>query len=474
MATHHSTPENKTVSCSSWPWTGLAQHGPSAAALLLAAWISTTLATARTRQCDAATESPDASYTQTMVIEPPAKRGRILGFCVATGGGLVAVTGEAEHYGAINRLPGLGKATPHSLVWFDAEGKDTQTVALDFNATVLAAAHSGGVYAAGDGVVALYSATGKPVLRAHSPQLQANDGGPAAFEKSVLQKHEAMLEGLDQEIARLREVVAQLEKKAEVTDESDSSEADADSGDHRRARNRKESQSQKARARTDMNRMTARLRKIESQADRLRNQEPQSLVDQALRKVRKVHAISATRDAVFVVTGENSGYGYAAWRFDDRLENPQMILSRLSGCCGQMDVQVCGDRLAIAANTKHCVELASFTGEILGRIGQRASNADDKAGFGGCCNPMNICPASDGSLLASESNGVIKRFDADGTFVEVVGKADVKGGCKNSAIAIEPDGSRLYYMDVRQGNVIVLTRATPPALNASDPDRHHP
>ena len=136
-----------------------------------------------------------------------------------------------------------------------------------------------------------------------------------------------------------------------------------------------------------------------------------------------------------------------------------------------LDVQVIGDRLAVAANRKHCVELFDFDGETSGKAGARAAKGDDGAGFGGCCNPMNTCPAPDGTLLTSESNGVVKRFDLDGEIIEIVGKAEVRGGCKNSAIAIEPDGKRLYYIDSSAGRVLVLAAAEPVAtVDAANPD----
>ena len=81
---------------------------------------------------------------------------------------------------------------------------------------------------------------------------------------------------------------------------------------------------------------------------------------------------------------------------------------------------------------------------------------------------MNTCAAPQGGLLTSESNGVVKRFDAEGTFIEVVGRADVKAGCKNSAIAIEPDGGRLYYMDSTGGKVLILTREASRGVDAAD------
>jgi hypothetical protein len=124
-----------------------------------------------------------------------------------------------------------------------------------------------------------------------------------------------------------------------------------------------------------------------------------------------------------------------------------------------MDVQVVGDRIAIAANTSHRVKLCGFDGNAIATVGARAVAGDNGAGFGGCCNPMNTCPAPDGSLLTSESNGVVKRFDEDGEFVEVVGRAEVGAGCKNCSIAIEPDATRLYFLDSAAGRVLVLTKA---------------
>ena len=71
---------------------------------------------------------------------------------------------------------------------------------------------------------------------------------------------------------------------------------------------------------------------------------------------------------------------------------------------------------------------------------------------------MNTCFTSDGDVLTSESNGVVKRFKTDGQFVEVAGVANIEEGCKNSSIGISSDGSRLYYFDVQQGRLLVLKR----------------
>ncbi|MFM8633664.1 MAG: hypothetical protein ACKOEX_02455 [Planctomycetia bacterium] len=419
-------------------------------------------------------------YVQTSVIEPVGGQGVLLGFCVPPCGGLVAITGMREQFGPAPRRAGEDKANAHRVVWFDADGAEARSVDLDFAATVIAACPDGGIFVAGDGVVVLLSAAGKEVARGATPQAVKTDEDRAELEKTVLERRDMQVAGYEKHIERLRATVAELEenvKKAEraiaeeanATPAEESNEKDPEADDKRARELRKIQESRLRTARTQATRTSQQLKQMEAQAEAVQRQDPRLLVEQAIRRTRQVRAISATRDAVFIVVAESSGYGYSAWRLDPRLENPEKILEKLVGCCSQMDVQVIGNRLAIAANRKHCVELCSFEGEALGTVGKRAAAGDDGAGFGGCCNPMNTCPGPDGDLLTSESDGVVKRFDADGGFVEVVGKAAVRAGCKNSAIAIEPDGSRLYYMDSTSGKVLVLTRSEDHG-NADDGD----
>ena len=81
-----------------------------------------------------------------------------------------------------------------------------------------------------------------------------------------------------------------------------------------------------------------------------------------------------------------------------------------------------------------------------------------RKGFGGCCNPMNACPGPDGTLLLSESSGLVKQFAPDGTLVEILAAADVPSGCKNSSIGLSTDGLTLYYLDIQKGRVLVLEK----------------
>ena len=71
---------------------------------------------------------------------------------------------------------------------------------------------------------------------------------------------------------------------------------------------------------------------------------------------------------------------------------------------------------------------------------------------------VSVAFSPDGSLLLSESNGLVKQFAADGTLVEILGSANVQSGCKNSSIGLSTDGATLYYLDINRGRVLVLEK----------------
>ena len=130
-----------------------------------------------------------------------------------------------------------------------------------------------------------------------------------------------------------------------------------------------------------------------------------------------------------------------------------------------MDVQVAGDNeIYVAENSRHRVVRYNADGKKLGMFGKRDREGAGE-GFGGCCNPMNICFGSDGAVLVAESNGTVKHFTPEGEFVSVVGAADVPEGCKNSAIGVTSDGSQLFYIDVKNAKIHVLARSATDAAN---------
>lgn len=421
------------------------------------------------------------THEQTGVVTVERDRGAILGFCVPTGGGLVAVTGAKTEYGAQAKGDEAAERPVHRVVWFAADGTEKRAVDLDFAATVAGAAPDGGILVAGDGVVVRLSPDGKETARGSTLVAGADtDEKRAEFVKTITEKHESQVAQMEKQLERARAAVAEAEKKIAAAKAEEEAEEAKKAGEAARqeasadqqaetespetespeaAAEREAAKKRRQRLLRGLERKASsgrvQLRQLEEYAKKFRQQDIEQLVEQALAKVREVRAIGASRDAVFIVTPDPTGFSYAAWRLDDSLGNLEKIASGLRGCCGQVDLQVYGERLAIAANSERRVNLFDFAGKSVGSVG----GGEGEAGFNsGCCNPMNTCMSPDGCLLTSESNGVVKRFDAEGKFVEVVGRAKVQSGCKNSTIAVEPDGSRLYYLDVHRGRVIVLDK----------------
>ena len=100
----------------------------------------------------------------------------------------------------------------------------------------------------------------------------------------------------------------------------------------------------------------------------------------------------------------SKGYGYAVWRTDQAFANPKQIVKGLSGCCGQMDIQAVGDDVFVAENSRHRIVRYNRDGEEVGKFGKTDREGLGE-GFGGCCNPMNLCFTVDGGLLAAECGG---------------------------------------------------------------------
>jgi hypothetical protein len=185
----------------------------------------------------------------------------------------------------------------------------------------------------------------------------------------------------------------------------------------------------------------------------------ETVIQQLVQRASTISGISVTANDVFVVTGEEQGYGFAAWRMDHAFENPVKVLSELRGCCGQMDVQAVGNELFVAENTKHRVGRFDRDGKRIEEFGTTASrtNAD---GFGGCCNPMNVCFGPEGQILTAESEGIIRRFSPTGDYLGLVGRVALTGGCKNVAVSATADGERVYFCDLPGSRIIVMGPVT--------------
>ena len=178
-------------------------------------------------------------------------------------------------------------------------------------------------------------------------------------------------------------------------------------------------------------------------------------------------AMSDTDLFVAVGSGWSMGSKSKLFRFDLDFGNPTLVAEGLRGCCQRCDIVFRDGVLYAAENTAHRVVKYDRDGKVLGKWGQRSRTA--LAGFGSCCNPMNLCFDASGVLYTAESGMArIKRYSTDGTFLDLVGYVGVQrfqraghmaASCSNIAIAVTPDGSRVYVMDFK-GNLIRVLEKT--------------
>jgi hypothetical protein len=183
---------------------------------------------------------------------------------------------------------------------------------------------------------------------------------------------------------------------------------------------------------------------------------------------QRVSGIAVSDTDVFVAFGSGWSVGSKSklYRFDRELENPVQLAEDLRGCCQRCDIVARNGVLYLAENSAHRVVLYNRDGEVLAKWGQRKRTGLD--GFGACCNPMNLCFGPDGVLYTSESGlGRVKRYTADGKFLDLVGYVDTDrfehgsgfaASCSNIAIAVTPDGKRVYVMDYRNSLIRVLQK----------------
>ena len=140
------------------------------------------------------------------------------------------------------------------------------------------------------------------------------------------------------------------------------------------------------------------------------------------------------------------------------------IVERQYGCCNHIDMEVIGDKLMIAENSRHRVNLFDFDGKQVGTWGKRDRTGIE--GFAACCNPCNTDIGKDGMIYTFESGvGRVKRFSPDGDYLGLVGYVDTTKFDKGSKLAaqscyipseVSPDGRRIYVLDIRQHFIRVL------------------
>jgi hypothetical protein len=171
----------------------------------------------------------------------------------------------------------------------------------------------------------------------------------------------------------------------------------------------------------------------------------------------EVTGLAVTEQDVFMAVPSPSDFSFRVYRFTHALAEPSLVVDKLRGCCGQMDIQSHEGKLWIPHNARHQVEAHDRDGKELTKFGKAGRvKASD---FGGCCEPKNLRVLADGDILAAESGPptCIKRFSSDGKFKEVIAVVDgAKGDCVRVTVERSPDGKRYYMLDTTRGAIHVF------------------
>ena len=319
----------------------------------------------------------------------------------------------------------------------DADGKETGVWKVDFHANAVNAGPDGTVYVAGDGKLAKFNKDGKMVgdvteLPFIAEMLKDKDKLKEKAEKQI----KAQKDSFANMVKQYKDRVTKLEEKEKAAKEKGEELSKADA--------------------TQLKQNKQILDSFKETEKYYDSQTVESVLSGMLGRVKVVNSVSANEKELFIVCGEAEGYGFGLWRMELDMKNPKKIMGNISGCCGQMDVQCCGEDIVVAENTKHRFARYDRDGKELAAGGKRGKETEPGA-FGGCCNPMNV-KGCGGDVLTAESEGIIKKFGPTGEFKGIVGAVSISGGCKNVAVGASPDASRIYFCDQPGSRVLILSK----------------
>ncbi len=316
---------------------------------------------------------------------------------------------------------------------YSPEGELKGEIKLNFIPTAINTAPGLDIFVAGNGQLARLTRSGEIKLQSNAPNVPNAEEfrKQAAAEAAV--ESETMRKLVGTNIARVEKTIEKIEGQIKaLTDKSEEVPKSLQ---------------------TRLSLYQRQLKSLHTRLEKVVDVEvSDSDIQQMMASRLRVTALAVTGQDVFVCV---TGNGYEVWRSNHEFQEPTKVLDRLSGCCGQMDIQASGDQLLVAANTRFQVAIHDRDGVPVSSFGKRDREAVD--GFGSCCNPMNIRCCSNGDVLCAESSiGNIKRFNAAGELVGLIGKAKIGVGCKHVAVAHDETRDRYYMMNVDKGNIAVL------------------
>lgn len=199
------------------------------------------------------------------------------------------------------------------------------------------------------------------------------------------------------------------------------------------------------------------IREMAKQNNQSYEAEKERMVTLLENRRSEVTGIAATGEDVFMAVPSPTDFSFRVYRLSQSLEEPKLVVEKLRGCCGTMDVQAHDGKMWIPHNARHAVEQFDRDGNQLTKFGK--SGKVKPSDFGGCCEPKCIRVLENGDILAAESGPptCIKRFSKDGKFKEVVALVeDTKGDCVRVTVAMSPDASKYYMLDTTRDAIRVF------------------
>ncbi|MEM6691790.1 MAG: hypothetical protein AAF664_20345 [Planctomycetota bacterium] len=351
----------------------------------------------------------------------------------ANGRLLIAVGGQQSYQSMMMS----GESTPTKqdghILQIDAEGNELARWTFDMTPSAVTVSPDGKIFVGGSGKVVMLDDKGGIAKEVASPHI----GDRETFAKRTIEAQQRLMRSFlsEENLEPLREMVEQLEE----TPEDDRSNIE---------------NAQLNAVKMQLEQMEAMMGENEEKEDDELEIDP--MMEMQIEHAMSVTSIASSKDYIFVCASDPSNGGYSVWRLDQDLDpdSTEVVMSDLRGCCGQMDIQCCDEKLIVSENSAFRVGVYDLEGELVSNFGSQ--DRTSKQGFGSCCNPMNTLSLGDGTILAAESSiGHIKHFDLDGNLIAYVGKARIGGGCKHCAMAYDSEND-LYFMQSEDNNEICV------------------
>ena len=439
---------------------------------MLTAWAILMLASAggfEVRQALADDAAQSATHTQERLIKvvDGNSREKLTTFAVDRQGRIIAgVTGEKS-----------------LLRVFNSEGDHLAEWPLPVPPEAVNVGPKGDVYVGGDGKLLLLDSAGAVMKVCEAPNLAGAKDAAVAIQKKIQEraqldvaaKQRDQIRTSTKRLADLAKKIAIIDRELKaIADEASTGPDFDDKEEEEREQERKGLLKKRAalvrlgkNLKTTIAATTGNRGNASGQGPAAEPQPPS--IDQLVAAQARIASISASTTDIFFACSSSTGTGFDVWRTDLDFEQGRKVGESLRGCCGQMDVQANDNGVYVAENTKHRVSCYTRDGKSVLDFGSRERGSD--AGFEGCCNPMNVAFGPGKSVYTAEAgNGRVKRFSAEGTFMELVGAVELVPGCKKVSIAVSPKGDRVYMLDITRGHIVVMASSEmPPSAAASSP-----